>query len=1738
MNSKKHRRKSSADILRKIQRDISKLKKKAKKNKKASKAPHKRQRIAPVFTQGVTDITLSTTRAQKGYTVKNPLTGHDITIRDWSNKNRVPWDIAHGAAKEITNGKKGRYCAALVKIMSRLLSKGYPLSLLQNASIIPQELVPLAITKSGLTFGVHDEPDMLGDPVETLTDETTVTSSGNERVRKIASFKNVIETLSIDMSKFPRISEDGKPLGYVEHLAMVRPDVIEVLKERQRAGGSFKAILTYYVSMSNDLKLDWRIKARSIKWNHEETLDNLIRDIDNGAAIPAYLDPGRQAHFRSNYEFTSPTIIRTSTDVDELTTLMYKVIEKQIEEYQNRASGFYFLQSKRMEITLTEYRPTNVQRLGDLVGRWVDTPKWLRNNNYGIWNPVTGPEGNCFAVCILRARYPKRDKSDLHSVAAPFSEWSDLEKHMEEVNLGKYSYPLRLKEKVFNDIERINPWFSFSVFALDSKRKMTAIYVSKMKGQRGRKLHVTLGLLTGLPPSCDDEYSKVSHFVKINNLATVLRGRGARRGNHNSTFVACENCLTLHKGGENEAGQSYLAAHEAVCMSQSPTKLILPLKGSDSEYLYFKQWRFRHVMPFTVYADFEALSQPLRQDCDMDWTHANRKDIAYQEPMGWAYKIVCHYAEHENVRGVYNQPLSKVRSYCGVNSMHEFFISILSDVEHMQGVLHAEERDYQSRPEDKEKRLKETHCCVCMRPLVETYNPFLERQENEQPDLVLDHDHYTGLYRGIAHTECNTHYHAKKSRIPVFFHNLKGYDGYHLLRGVQDAFDRVKKIGCIAKSMEKFSSLTINDSVSFVDTMEFQKGSLDSMVAGLRKNTPKEQWPTVFRIVLNHFKTIDDLDFLLRKGSYPYEYMDSYARLKDRSLPPIDKFGSIFDMPCLTEEDKNKKKKYYERAVKAWQLFGCETMEDYTRAYNELDVCIHASYFEAFFKASSEGFGLDARRFVSAPSLALSANLFRCYTRNPPVRIQNITDVNMYLMVESGVRGGTTQVMKNMLRANFPEMDKTNISGLRYDPSKEEIRIFYLDANNLYGCAMKMKLPIGEYRYVRGGTKIETSQSPKAKPSIKMQYHEFEQVQRETFNRCLAELDADISEESSKYAPTFEQFVAEQEDLERERLQNRDAAEEKAWEKEQQEIALWNTVDMDVLKKHILSLDVDGDTGYIFSVDLYYPEELHESHNDYPLAPTARKREPSPFTKGYGKKVGVKFSMNASSTPKLVLDFEPKLNYVVHYKLLQFYLKHGLEMRACHSVIAFQQEAWIAPHIEFCADARAKATSLAVKNFYKLLANAFFGKMLEDLRSHRNIDILLADQWNKVLHHISSPWMSSCRVIVDDAMVIMERLKHEVKLTRPIAVGMSILDLAKLIMFEFHYDIMLPHFGHTCLEMAYTDTDSLIYAVHGIPEETIWHSMARLQLKTHCFDLSGYPPDHPIFRETFEDGAKVEKGCKCCSKVLGKMKDELMGADMLEFVAVRAKAYSLVKIDIPRDKNEAPILAYDDWAGRVRHEKHVHKGIMNRAQIIVNDGTDKQWHEMPTKPIEHSDYLAVLGNKQAEVRFGRIVNNAAFELETVMERKKAFNSCDDKSYYLDEMYSLRYGHKDIPAKEEVYASLRPLVPCDACGDTVAKWGSDLCQECRFKEEIESTISRAREEKNIRSASSSSGDEEENGLLSPPNKKRRTKQKKVGTSIFFDEEAECSDEGEDKGSDGEDNDLHDSDIEFIDDSESG
>ena len=296
------------------------------------------------------------------------------------------------------------------------------------------------------------------------------------------------------------------------------------------------------------------------------------------------------------------------------------------------------------------------------------------------------------------------------------------------------------------------------------------------------------------------------------------------------------------------------------------------------------------------------------------------------------------------------------------------------------------------------------------------------------------------------------------------FHNLSGYDTHLFVKnlGCSDG-----SINCIPNNEEKYISFVkkiqvgsytekvkneegeteeetkpLHHQLRFIDSFKFMVTSLDKLVNNLSKDA--------FNNVRRYYAE-DELNLLTRKGIYPYEYVDSLEKLKETQLPSKEAFYSRLNDEGINDED-------YAFAHKVWKVFEMKSLEDCHSLYNQTDVLLLADVFENFRDICIKNYKLDPAHYYTAPGSAWDAAL-----KVSEVKLELLSDADMLLMVEKGIRGGASMIRNRYGKSNNRYMDN------RFDASKPSTYITYLDANNLYGWAISKPLPTHGFKWMKAG---------------------------------------------------------------------------------------------------------------------------------------------------------------------------------------------------------------------------------------------------------------------------------------------------------------------------------------------------------------------------------------------------------------------------------------------------------------------------------------------------------------------------------------------------------------------------------------------------------------------------------------------------------------------------------------------
>ena len=993
---------------------------------------------------------------------------------------------------------------------------------------------------------------------------------------------------------------------------------------------------------------------------------------------------------------------KTHTVTAELGETYEEMKDKMLEslvKYQKEGSGWQLYSIKGLDISVVKFNPldgSGYNKLPPLIAKKKAVINMRNDDN------------QCFKWAVTRALNPVGKNPDRIT--------KELKDQAEKLNWEGITFPVKVKD--IHIWEKNNNKF-VSVFGYDDESKK--IYTIKMCNE------LTSIVLDEEKETQDKKFINLflhddNHYCVVKNLSRLVSSQ------HSKHKEKKHFCLRCHNGFNTSES---LKAHQEMCLEQK-TQTITYANPGDTEK--FRNYERLHDVPFTVYADFECLVKPLETE---EKDPSKSYTIKYQShvPSGFCYTIKCM---DETVYPT--KTVLKTASYEGEDMGKSFVETLSEDLKPIYEILKTPKpmimTDFEK---DQHKKIESCYACGVQ---FGTERQNEKRKKKEKVVKCRDHCHITGKYRGAACDKCNLRMKVPMF-VPVLFHNLEGYDAHLFVKslGLEEG-----DIRCIPKTDEKYISFSKNIPMEtivssggkektlclemrFIDSLKFTLKSLDSLV----KTLGEDQFETLTSQML---VDPESLNLLKRKGVFPYEYMTDFSKLSATSLPPKEAFYSQLNDSHITDED-------YAHAKNIWKTFDCKTMRDYHDLYLKTDVLLLADVMTEFRKTCKKAYGLNAPHYYTSPGLAWNAML-----KHTEMELDLISDPDMYLTIERGIRGGVSSIMKRYSKANHKYLKD-------YNPKKPNKHILYLDANNLYGWAMSKPLPHKNFRWMN-----------------------------------------------------------------------------------EKELNNWKSMPC------------------ILEVDLEYPEELHDLHNEYPLAPE---------------------KITIGKVEKLVPNLNNKKNYVLHHESLKLYLKHGLKLTKIHKGITFEERAFMKSYIDLNTDMRTKGTTDFEKDFYKLMNNSVFGKTMENVRNRVDVKLVTNKKsLNKLVKKANYKRVNE----FNENLVAVHMEKATVKLNKPIYLGMSILDLSKTLMYQFHYEYVKPKWGDKA-KLLFTDTDSLCYEIET---DDVYEDISGDV--NEWFDTSNYDKDHP-------SGIPTGKN----KKVIGYFKDECGGKFITEFVGLKAKSYSFETSD-------------------------------------------------------------------------------------------------------------------------------------------------------------------------------------------------------------------------------------------------
>ena len=539
---------------------------------------------------------------------------------------------------------------------------------------------------------------------------------------------------------------------------------------------------------------------------------------------------------------------------------------------------------------------------------YIQLPQELRNSAKGLIN-MKNKDNKCFMWCHIRHLNPQnKDPQRIKKADKAY---------VEKLDYSEIEFPVTIKQ--INKIEKKND-IRINVFGYEDK-KPYPIFVSKEKYDK----EMNLLLIT-------DNDNK--HYVLIKDFNKFMYNQTK----HKERKHFCMHCLQCF------SSERVLTNHKDNCIQVNGEQAVkMPEKGKN--ILKFDNHHKQQAVPFVIYADFEAITEKI-SNCKPNDIKSYTEAYQRHTDCGYGYKLVCFYDDRYT---------KSVQIYRGEKAVYKFMEAMLEEVKYFKKTMKTcFNKPLKMTEDDEEEFQKAKSCHIC------------DKEYTENDIRVRDHCHITGVFRGSSHQKCNLKLKLDpdKIKIPLIFHNLRGYDSHFIMQNIGEIVNnhtyKNKKgeetrmnINCIPNNMEKYMAFMLGNHLNFIDSLQFMSSSLDKLVSNLPKKA--------FKYTSESFKD-DKLDLMIRKGVYPYDYMDSFDKF-NKKLPTKEDFYSILNDEHITDED-------YKHAQNVFQTFKLSNMGEYHDLYLKSDILLLADVFENFRRTCSEYYKLDPCWYFSSPGVS------------------------------------------------------------------------------------------------------------------------------------------------------------------------------------------------------------------------------------------------------------------------------------------------------------------------------------------------------------------------------------------------------------------------------------------------------------------------------------------------------------------------------------------------------------------------------------------------------------------------------------------------------------------------------------------------------------------------------------------------------------------------------------------------
>lgn len=730
-------------------------------------------------------------------------------------------------------------------------------------------------------------------------------------------------------------------------------------------------------------------------------LDFQVFDAKNGSIIES---------FPISVEATT---IRNTNDIFTSFEKIYEAFRKPFEKMPEKY--LYPFRLVKTNIEISKINPST-------GSSYVKLPDYIANKKAVI--NIKNEDNKCFLYSVLCALNISNIKYNPERV-------SHYSKLIDTLKWKEKEMPMDINKIMF--FEKRNK-LRINVYGLENEKNIIPLYVSSNR-------HHT-------------EYPLI-HLFYYEKHYCYVRDFNRLMGCTVDKNMVCPYCCEFKSCGGG--AKSAMDRHMSYCISGQ--KIEMPKEGEN--ILKFTHYSNINECPVRIYADFETFN-----DTSMKRTskNGNTSFNTGHKPASFKILVVSDIPieGYEKVEKFYTYSFM----YKGVNSDRVFVEKIQELENEIINCIYDNQYKYKFSEKmiiSEEQKQQHNNCKSCW---------LCKKSFTTENKKVRHHNHNTGHFHSTICNKCNIQI-KDKPKIPVFFHKLN-YDKNVFFKSLV-YYDKIKEVNILPDNLENYKSFSVGR-LHFIDSVRF----LNSSLAELISNLPENNMP-----LLKHLANGNDekLEYIKRKGYFPYEWFDCIDKLKspitelkrehfnnkltisklddnvkimNKEDKRIDLYGRLIDDKCMLIENPNEK-----GCVDEWEYIqklivdlNITTVEDFHDFYLDVDVNGLADVFENFRQTSLEYYKLDPCHYVGTPSFAWDSLLLK-----QNIELELLTDSEMYLFFERGIRGGQSVIFEKHAVANNKYLTK-------YDETKPSIYIIYLDANNLYGEAMIHKLPFRGFKWV------------------------------------------------------------------------------------------------------------------------------------------------------------------------------------------------------------------------------------------------------------------------------------------------------------------------------------------------------------------------------------------------------------------------------------------------------------------------------------------------------------------------------------------------------------------------------------------------------------------------------------------------------------------------------------------------